>query len=178
MAGLQSTDAFVAVLGIIAAAAIAISLVSKIGTWVLPQPSESRVSDFLPFDNLLSDGSTLRCTNGTYVRVFKVEGIDLTSAREETILSMFEARKAWLDNMADLQITCRVITLRERVPMEQNKADFGNKWLKIVDDKWRESLSRVYKNDHYIILSIEDKKDAVTAREVVLKGMKDALNHK
>ena len=85
----------------------------------------------------------------------------MTSAREETVLSMFEARKSWLDNMADLQITCRVITIRDRVPMEKNKADFGNKWLKIVDDTWRENLSRVYKNDHYIILSIEDKKDAV-----------------
>lgn len=161
MAGLQSADAFVATFGIIAAAAIAVSLVSKIGTWVLPQPSESRVADFLPFDSLLSDGSTLRCSNGSYVRVFKVEGVDLTSAREETVLSMFEARKSWLDNMADLQITCRVITIRDRVPMEKNKADFGNKWLKIVDDTWRENLSRVYKNDHYIILSIEDKKDAV-----------------
>lgn len=46
MAGLQSADAFVATFGIIAAAAIAVSLVSKIGTWVLPQPSESRVADF------------------------------------------------------------------------------------------------------------------------------------
>ena len=81
----------------------------------------------------------------------------LTSAREETVLSMFEARKSWLDNMADLQITCRVITIRDREPMEKNKADFGKKWLKIVDDTWRENLSRVYKNDHYIILSIEDK---------------------
>ena len=161
MAGLQSADAIVATLGIISAAAIAISLVSKIGTWVLPQPSESRVADFLPFDSLLSDGSTLRCSNGTYVRVFKVEGVDLTSAREETIMSMFEARKSWLDNMADLQVTCRVLTIRDRVPMEKNKADFGNKWLKIVDDTWRENLSRVYKNDHYIILSIEDRKDAV-----------------
>lgn len=121
MAGLQSADAFVATFGIIAAAAIAVSLVSKIGTWVLPQPSESRVADFLPFDSLLSDGSTLRCSNGSYVRVFKVEGVDLTSAREETVLSMFEARKSWLDNMADLQITCRVITIRDRVPMEKKQ---------------------------------------------------------
>ena len=159
--GLQSVEVFVAIFGIVAAAAIAITMVTKIGTWVLPQPSESRVSDFLPFDRLLSDGTTLRCSSRTYVRVFKIEGVDLTSAREETIISMFEARKSWLDNMADLQVTCRVVSIRERAEMEANKTDFGNKWLKIVDDKWRESLSRVYKNDHYIILSIPDRKDAV-----------------
>ena len=161
VAGLQSVEVFVAILGIVAAGAIAISLVSKIGAWVLPQPSESRVADFLPFDKLLSDGTTLRCSNGTYVRVFKVDGVDLTSARDETVMSMFEARKAWIDNMADLQVTCRVITIRERAKMAEGKNNFGNKWLKIVDDKWKENLSRVYKNDHYIILSIPDRKDAV-----------------
>ena len=175
--GLQSADALVATFGIIMAAAIAVSLVSKIGTWVLPQPKESRVSDFLPFDSLLSDRVTLRCSNGSYVRVFKIDGVDLTSAREETVLSMFEARKAWLDNMADMQITCRVMTFRERVEMEKNKDDFGNKWLKIVDDTWRKSLSRVYKNDHYIIISVEDRKDAVKdlnyASQSVLTNLND-----
>ena len=159
--GLQNADTIVATFGIIAAAAISVTLVSRIGAWVLPQPRESRVADFLPFNTLLSDGVTLRCDNGTYVRVFKIEGVDLTSAREETVMSMFEARKAWLDNMADMQVTCRVLTLRDRVPIEDNKNDFGNKWLKIVDDTWRENLKRVYKNDHYLILSIADRKDAV-----------------
>ena len=75
--GLQSTDAFVAVFGIIFAAAVSVALVSKVGTWILPQPNESRVADFLPFDSVLSDGSTIRCANGTYVRVFKIEGIGI-----------------------------------------------------------------------------------------------------
>ena len=170
-------DAIVAVFGIITAAAIIVSLVTKIGTWVLPQPSESRVADFLPFNSLLSDGATLRCDNGTYVRVFKVEGVDLTSAREETIISMFEARKAWIDNMADMQVTCRVLTFRDRVPVENNKDNFGNKWLKVVDDTWRESLSRVYKNDHYIVISIEDRKDAIKdlnyASQSILANLND-----
>ena len=62
VAGLQSAEVFVAVFGILSAAAIAITMVSKIGTWVLPQPRESRVADFLPFDRLLSDGTTLLTT--------------------------------------------------------------------------------------------------------------------
>ena len=159
--GLQSVEVFVALLGIIAGAAIIVTMVSKIGTWVLPQPNESRVADFLPFEKLLSDGATLRCSNGAYVRVFKVEGVDLTASRDENVMSMFEARKSWIDNMADLQITCRVITIRERAEMDNNKSNFGNKWLKKVDDTWKESLTRVYKNDHYVIISVPDRKDAV-----------------
>ena len=92
--GLSAKEVIVAVIGFISAAAFAGLWVTKLGRSILPQPSESRVADFLPFDSLLSDGSTLRCSNGSYVRVFKVEGVDLTSAREETVLSMFEARKS------------------------------------------------------------------------------------
>jgi len=176
LTGLKSIDAVVATFGIIAAAAIAISLVSKIGTWVLPQPRESRVADFLPFKNLLSDGATIRCDNGTYVRVFHIEGVDLTSAREETVLSMFEARKAWIDNMADMQVTCRIITIRERAPVEGNKSDFGNKWLKIVDDTWRANLSRVYKNDHYLIIKVEDRKDAIKDLNYATQSVMANLN--
>ena len=120
--GLQSIEVFVAVIGIVAAGLISVSLVSKIGAKVLPQPSESRVADFLPFDRLLSDGTTLRCSNGAYVRVFKVEGVDLTSARDEVVMSMFEARKAWVDNMATSQVTCRIYTIRERAEIDKNNA--------------------------------------------------------
>ena len=174
--GLQNVDTFVAAFGVIAAAAISISLVSKIGAKILPQPNETRVADFLPFDSLLSDGATIRCTNGTYVRVFKVEGVDLTAADEGTLFSMAEARKSWLDNMSDLQIYCRVITIRERAPIEENKSNFGNKWLKIVDDVWRENLSRVYKNDHYIVVSIEDRKDAVKELNLACQTLMATLN--
>lgn len=177
ISGLQSAEVVVSVIGIVAAIAIAVSMVTKIGAIILPQPNETRVADFLPFDRLLSDGTTIRCSNGSYVRVFKVSGIDLSAATEETIESMFEARKAWIDNMADLQIKCRVFTIRERSEVAKNKTDFGNKWLEIVDEKWRENLSRVYKNDHYIILSIADTKDAIKdlnyASQSVLANLND-----
>ncbi len=175
--GLQSVEVFVAVIGIIAAGLISVSLVSRIGVKILPQPRESRVADFLPFDRLLSDGTTLRCSNGTYVRVFKIDGVDLTSARDEVILSMFEARKSWVDNMANAQITCRIFTIREKADVGENKTNFGNGWLKKVDDKWKESLTRIYKNDHYIVLSVPDRKDAVkdlnTASQSTIANLND-----
>ena len=177
MEGLQSIEVFVALLGIIAAGLISVSLVSKIGAKVLPQPSESRVADFLPFDRLLSDGTTLRCSNGSYVRVFKIDGVDLTAAREEVIMSMFEARKSWIDNISSTQVNCRIYTIRERAELAENKSNFGNPWLEKVDGKWKESLTRVYKNDHYIILSVPDRKDAIkdlnTASQSTIANLND-----
>ena len=175
--GLQSIEVFVALLGIIAAGLISVSLVSKIGAKVLPQPSETRVADFLPFDRLLSDGTTLRCSNGSYVRVFKIDGVDLTAAREEVIMSMFEARKSWIDNISSTQVNCRIYTIRERAELAENKSNFGNPWLEKVDGKWKESLTRVYKNDHYIILSVPDRKDAIkdlnTASQSTIANLND-----
>lgn len=155
--GLSSLEILVAIVGFISAAAFAGFWATKFGHYVLPQPRESRVSDFLPFDKLLSDGMTIRCFNGSLARVFRVAGIDLAFVTEEKVLSMMEARKAWIDGMSDLQVTCRVITLRERVALEKNGGDFGLDLLQTIDDVWSSNLNRVYNNTHYIVLSVIDR---------------------
>ena len=65
VSGLTNAEVVVAVVGFISASAFAVLLSSKFGSWVLPQPRESRVSDFLPFAEIMSDGMTIRCTNGS-----------------------------------------------------------------------------------------------------------------
>ncbi len=157
--GLSSLEILVAVIGFVSAAAFAGFWVTKLGYYILPQPRESRVSDFLPFDKLLSDGMTIRCYNGSLARVFKVEGIDLAFVTDEKVMSMQESRKAWIDGMSDLQVTCRIITLRERIPMVQEKGEFNNPLLETISETWAANLDRVYKNSHYIVLSVADRED-------------------
>ena len=157
--GLSGPEVLVAVIGFISAAAFAGFWVTKLGYYVLPQPRESRVSDFLPFDKLLSDGMTIRCYNGSLARVFKVEGIDLAFVTDEKVMSMQESRKAWIDGMSDLQVVCRVITLRERIAMKQEKGEFNNQLLETISERWADNLDRVYKNSHYIVLSVADREE-------------------
>ncbi len=152
-------EVLVAAIGFISAAAFAGLWATKFGYFVLPQPRESRVSDFLPFNKLLSDGMTIRCYNGSLARVFKVTGIDLAFVTEEKVMSMLEARKSWIDGMSDLQVTCRVITLRERIPLEEDKGDFDNPLLEEISHVWSSNLNRVYSNSHYIVLSVSDRDD-------------------
>ena len=85
--GLTNLEVMIAVIGFVSASAFAVLWATKFGAWVLPQPRESRVSDFLPFFRLMSDGITIRCKNGAFARVFKVEGADLSFATEEKILN-------------------------------------------------------------------------------------------
>lgn len=159
--GLGNAEVIVAIIGFISAAAFAVLLSSKFGSWVLPQPCESRVSDFLPFAELMSDGMTIRCTNGSYARVFRITGLDLGSATPEKVYSMMEARKAWIDNLSELQIVCRVITDRERTALDNEQGNFNNEILEKVSEVWMSNMSRVYSNKHYIILSVADRKDAL-----------------
>lgn len=159
--GLSNAEVIVAIIGFISAAAFAVLLSSKFGSWVLPQPRESRVSDFLPFAELMSDGMTIRCTNGSYARVFRITGLDLGSATPEKVYSMMEARKAWIDNLSELQIVCRVITNRERTALDNEQGNFNNEILEKVSEVWMSNMSRVYSNKHYIILSVADRKDAL-----------------
>ncbi len=159
--GLNNIQIAVTVIGIVAAASFAVLLVTRFGNWVLPQPRESRVSDFLPFQKLMSDGVTIQCSNNSYARVFRLEGVDLSSATNEKVYSMMEARKSWIDDMSNMQVVCRVITTRDRASLESEKRDFGNKLLETVSKIWYEGMNRVYENKHYIVLSVVDRKDAL-----------------
>lgn len=88
----------------------------------------------------MADGITIRCYNGSFARVFKVEGVDLSFVTDEKSLSMMEARKSWIDSMSDLQVVCRVITLRERISMEADSGDFGNQLLEQISMTWQQQF--------------------------------------
>ena len=52
----ESTGTWIVIIGLIAAVAFAALLATKFGEWILPQPQETRVADFLPFSRLGDDG--------------------------------------------------------------------------------------------------------------------------
>ena len=174
--GLSNVEVIVAVIGFISAAAFAGVWVTKFGRYILPQPQESRVADFLPFTKLMADGITIRCYNGSFARIFKVDGIDLSFVTEEKVMSMMEARKLWIDSMGELQVTCRVLTLRDRIEMETDKGDFGSAILQQVSETWHNTLDRVYSNTHYIILSVADRTDALKDLNYTSQSLMATLN--
>lgn len=174
--GLSSVEVLVAVIGFISAAAFAGFWATKLGRTILPQPYESRVADFLPFNKLMSDGITIRCYNGAFARVFRVEGADLSFVTDEKSLSMMEARKSWIDGMSDLQVVCRVITMRDRIPLEESKGDFNNQLLEQIAATWKNNLDRVYSNSHYIVLSVPDRNDALKDLNYASQALLATLN--
>lgn len=89
---------------------------------------------------------------------------------------MLEARKAWIDGMAGMQVYCRVITLREKIPLDAEIRDFNNPILEQVSDIWRSTLDRVYSNAHYIVLSVIDRDDALKDLNYASQSLLATLN--
>ncbi|MGN0919386.1 MAG: hypothetical protein ACI4OR_01305 [Alphaproteobacteria bacterium] len=156
-----STPTILATIGILSAVLLTFVFVTKLGEWVLPKPKETRLADFLPFDRLDEDGATIHLHTGGMARVYEVKGVDTTLLLPEDRIALMDARKRWIDSMAELEVTSRLITIREKVALSETEAFQDNKLLKAVSEKWMESLHRIFKNRHYIIISVNDRKDAM-----------------
>lgn len=154
-----ATSTTVVLIGIISAISFAAILATKFGEWVLPRPRETRVSDFLPFSRLEEDGATIRCKNGSIVKVFEIKGADTTLLLTEERNALMEMRKRWIDSMAELEITSRLITIREKIPLSEAETH-KDPLLQRIASTWIQNLNRIYKNKHYIILSVNDRKNA------------------
>lgn len=174
--GLSSPEVVVAIIGFVSAAAFIGLWVTKLGRLILPQPHESKVSDFLPFNRLMSDGMTIRCHDGSFARVFKVDGVDLSFATEEKDISMAEARKSWIDNMSDLRVVCRVLTLRDRVELGAQVDNFNNHLLEQVSNVWSHNLDRIFSNNHYIVLSVANRNEALKDLNYASQALLAVLN--
>ena len=158
--GLTTKEVVVAVIGILSVSAFAILSITKLGEKLLPKPKETRVCDFLPFARLLPDGSTIKCKDGSLCRVYKVRGADTALIMPNQREQLLDAKQQWVDSIGELNVTARVVTLREMLSLTE-KAPHENNLLKRIALQWTRNLARVYRNNHFIILSIKDYKDAL-----------------
>ena len=156
-----NSSMLLAAVGILSAILLVFVFVSKLGEWILPKPEETRLAHFLPFESLDDDGATIHLHTGGLARVYEVKGADTTLLLPEDRVTLVDARKRWVDAMAELEVVSRMITLREKVELHEKAAFRDNKLLKAVSERWMESLHRIFKNKHYIILSVNDRKDAM-----------------
>ena len=143
-----SVPMILAILGLISAILLAFASVTKIGEWVLPKPKETRLSDFLPFEKLDEDGATIHLRNGALARIFEVKGVDSTLMPPEDRMTLTNARKRWIDSMAELEIVVRMITVRDKVQLDTMEAFEDNKLLHKIDELWMENMHRIFKNHH------------------------------
>ncbi|PKU22823.1 hypothetical protein [Telmatospirillum siberiense] len=160
----SSGEIAVSVAGVVAGMAAFTGLtVPAVARAVLPPPRDTRLADHLPFERLLSDNRTLVCRDGTLVQCLAVEGRDgmFLSAPERE--AMFRLRKNWLDAIAEMGVTVRVVLVREKVDVTRTD-DFDLPLLKEFAKSWNRSFQSSFLNRQTIVLSISGKSRSAASR--------------
>ncbi|MBD5398687.1 hypothetical protein HDR60_04250 [bacterium] len=164
------------ILGIIAVAIIITVIISKKSNIFLPRPYDTRLIDYLPFEKLLNDKKTILCSNGSLVRIFKVHGASIAFARRETIQSLLEERKKWIDSLSEISVESRIFTIREKVKTEK-VINNDNKVLREISEKWSDAQKEIFKNSHYIVISVNDRKDAMKDLDTASSNLEAILSN-
>lgn len=138
---------------------------------LLPVPRDTRLADFLPFEQLLEDGHTLLCRDGTLVHSIEIEGYDYSFATLSERERQFQLRKQWLDMMAETGVHIRVFMLRNPVvPSERKKPT--EKIIATIDTLWHRTFDHSFTNRQVIVLSLSSKR----GKEALLK-LQQATEH-
>jgi type IV secretion system protein VirB4 len=120
---------------------------------MLPNPKETRLADFLPFDRILEDGRTILCRDGTVVQCLEVGGRDtafLTPGERE---AFYYARKNWLDALSESGVMVRIFVVRDRIEPAAAQAH-ENIVLREIAYRWENSFRNTFRNRQIIVLSI------------------------
>jgi len=156
---LSKLDIFFMFCGIIGISLLSSLLIMKFKDIFLNKPYDTEIADFLPFESILSDNSTILCGDGTLVRVLKVDGCQNSLANKKNIIRLFDLKKKFIDSLSEIDIDCRIITIRE---LEENKIKTYHNIsvLKEMTESWMKTNRLVFNNSYYIVISIENTKKA------------------
>ena len=164
------------ILIVIASAIIVTVLFSSKSNLFLPKPFDSRLVDYLPFEKLLDDKKTILCLDGTLVRVFKIVGVSVAFAKREVIQNFLEDRKNWIDSLSEISIETRIFTIREKIYSDKLINNY-NKLLKNISEKWSEAQQEIFQNSHYIVISVNDRKDALKDLDTATSNLMAMLSN-
>lgn len=146
--------------GIVGLGILIAGVSTKLNNIFLKKGFDTKLSEFIPFERFLNDEKTIVCSNESFVRVFKIEGVSSFFAKNEVKNSLFEAKKSWIDSLDNKDVDCRIINIREK---EKNyvKSEFENDVLQSISDKWNSENNMVFNNSHYVVLSVKNSTHAL-----------------
>ena len=163
-------------ISLIALAVLIVVFMSDKVNMFLPKPFDTRLVNYLPFDRILEDKKTVLCQNGTLVRVFKISGASVAFAKRETVQELLEDRKKWIDSLSEISVETRIFTIREKIYSDKVVND-SNKLLHDISEKWNEAQSEIFMNSHYIVLSVNDRKDAIKDLDTATSNLNAILSN-
>ena len=136
-------------------AGISAACIPALKKTLLPLPKETFLSDLLPFSHLEEDGQTLVCKDGTKVWVIELGGLDYGAKTQDEKIALLNSRHAFLDAIARENLDFIVITQRLALPLQEefSSGSFPSQVLQEIHNRWSRGFERVYKNQHFVILT-------------------------
>lgn len=142
-------------------------LVPKVSRKLLPLPKETRLADFLPFEQMLPDKKTILTKRGDLVQIVRIAGAELQVTNENEHHGLFTARRTWLSQVSEKRARIRLFTVRSAIrpgalqphPVP-HMASLAEKW-----EKGFEETS--FHTDHYAVISVDKDAGRVGIDEAV-----------
>jgi type IV secretion system protein VirB4 len=131
-------------------------LTPAIAHTMLPNPKETKLADFLPFDQILQDGKTILCRDGTVVQCLEVAGRDITFLTPGEREAFYYSRKNWVDALAETGVMVRTFIVRERIDPNAG-LEHENIVLREMARRWEYSFRNTFRNRQIIVLSVSGK---------------------
>jgi type IV secretion system protein VirB4 len=148
----------------IVAVGAGLMLYEPIRHWFFPPPRDSFIGDNLPFHEILEDGSTVLCKNGSLSVFYMVDGFNMLTADPDTHRLQFASRKEWLDTLAPLGIEVRNFVIRDAIPNNM-PLDFNNRTLENLFGAYIETFNTSYVKNQVIMLTTQKNGDIEVLRK-------------
>ncbi|AIL13624.1 hypothetical protein IM40_11235 (plasmid) [Candidatus Paracaedimonas acanthamoebae] len=130
-----------------------VALSNRLQRKLTPSFEETYLKDTLPFDSVWEDKITLQSKNGMLSRLIKIRGTNTDNLTSDELHHLFEKRKKWLDELAQMNVIIKVLTTREEITRTL-EGTYDTEVLQSVHDQWMEQFDRTFLNHHYITLCV------------------------
>ena len=142
-------------------------LVPAVSRKLLPLPKETRLADFLPFERMLSDKTTITTKRGDLVQIVKIAGAELQVTNENEHQGLFLARRTWLSQLAEKGARARVFTVRTAIAPDALQKH-PNPHMASLAEKWETGFAQTsFLTDHYAVISVDKDVGRVGLDEAV-----------
>ena len=119
---------------------------------IFPKFGYLKYSDYLPFKTVKKN-DTLQLTDGSLVRVYHLDGIQVSMQDEETRSKFLDLRASLFNQIHDPTVVLRFFTVRDLL-QENMDYEFHQPTLQMIYDKWKNQGLKIFSNNYYIVISV------------------------
>lgn len=118
---------------------------------IFPKFGYSKYANYLPF-NKVYDDDCMQMTDGSLIRVYRIEGVQTSMQDNETKEKFLDLRTQLFNQIKDPGVVLRFYTVRDAVE-ESTDYEFHQQTLQKIYDKWRGQGLKIFVNTYYLVVS-------------------------